>query len=397
MSNGKFRSRLLAATVFIATAFIATTIPAYALDDRNFSGHWILKQEKSELNNRPQNPDRNVTIDQRIDNGVPTIHWYRLSDGITLETWTYPVDGSSLRHQDGETVTNSQAKWEGPALLLNTIVSMPHDNYTIADRWKLSRDGNRLTIVRHIVRVSGEVESMLVYEREGFNAPLPQNAPARATTLVTRSEAAPAAPTAEPEYLVPNGTHLPLRLLNSVSTKYSHPGERIYLQTIYPISEQGRIVIPAGSYVAGSLTEVKRAGRVKGKSELYLRFDSLTLPNGTTRDFRARISGMDDNGKGSVDPSEGRVQGESGKGSDAKAVATATAVGTGIGAAAGSAAGHLGMGAGIGAAAGVLGGLAGVLLTRGPDAVLDKGSTVEMVLDRDLKFTRDDLATHPDR
>ena len=51
-----------------------------------------------------------------------------------------------------------------------------------------------------------------------------------------------------------------------------------------------------------------------------------------------------------------------------------------------------GTGAGIGAAAGAAAGLAGVLLTRGPDAILERGSTVEMVLDRSLKFSEDDLA-----
>jgi len=366
------------------------------MDDRNFSGHWVFKQDKSELNTLPQKPDSVVTVDQRVDNGVPTIHWSRVKDGQAQENWTYRTDGGSLRRQEGDLVTSSQAKWEGSALLINTIVSLPHDNYTIADRWKLSRDGNRLTIVRHIVRSSGEIESTLVYEREGFVPPAPLRPADSPPALVTRTEEPAPAPSSD--YTVLTGTHLPLRLLNSVSTKHSVPGDRIYLQTVYPVSAQGRIVIPAGSYVTGSLTEVKRAGRVKGKSELYLRFDSLTLPNGTTRDFRARISGMDDNGKGTVDPKEeGKVQGESGKGSDAKTVATATAVGTGIGAMAGSAAGHLGMGAGIGAAAGAVGGLAGVLMTRGPDAVLDKGSTVEMVLDRDLKFTREDLATHRER
>jgi type IV secretion system protein VirB10 len=44
------------------------------------------------------------------------------------------------------------------------------------------------------------------------------------------------------------------------------------------------------------------------------------------------------------------------------------------------------MGAGIGAAAGATAGLLGVLLSRGPDAVLARGSTVEMVLDRPLSF-----------
>jgi type IV secretion system protein VirB10 len=355
---------------------------AQALDDRNFSGRWVFKLEKSELSALPHKPDPLVRIDQK-DN---TIHWVLKDGDEERETWTYRTDGTSFRRTDGDASMNSQAKWEGSALLINTIVTTPTQSYTIADRWKLSRDGNRLTIVRHFVRASGDTGSTLVYEREGSVPP----------TLVTRTDAP--APQAPEDYLIPTGTHLPLRLLNSVSTKHSSPGDKIYLQTIYPISAQGRIVIPAGSYVTGSLTEVKRAGRIKGKSELYLRFDSLTLPNGTTRDFRARLSGMDDNGKGSLDRSEeGKVQGESGKGADAKTVATTTAVGAGIGAAAGGAAGHLGMGAGIGAAAGALGGLAGVLATRGPDAVLDKGSTVEMVLDRDLKFTRDELAVHRDR
>ncbi|MDP9055541.1 MAG: hypothetical protein M3N93_14760, partial [Acidobacteriota bacterium] len=52
----------------------------------------------------------------------------------------------------------------------------------------------------------------------------------------------------------------------------------------------------------------------------------------------------------------------------------------------GSTVGHAGMGAGIGAAAGAVAGLAGVLLTRGPEAVLAKGTTIEMVLDRPLVF-----------
>src|SRR4029079_10982183 len=90
-------------------------------------------------------------------------------------------------------------------------------------------------------------------------------------------------------YLIEAGTKVPLALINSVSTKHSAEGDRVYLETVFPIVTNGRIVIPPGSYVAGTVTEVKRPGRVKGRGELFLRFDSLTLPNGITRDFRARI------------------------------------------------------------------------------------------------------------
>ena len=50
------------------------------------------------------------------------------------------------------------------------------------------------------------------------------------------------------------------------------------------------------------------------------------------------------------------------------------------------------MGAGVGAAAGATAGLVAVLLSRGPDAVLAKGTTLEMVLDRPLQFTPEEIA-----
>jgi len=57
-----------------------------------------------------------------------------------------------------------------------------------------------------------------------------------------------------------------------------------------------------------------------------------------------------------------------------------------VGAIADSAAGHGGMGAGIGAAAGAAAGLAAVMLSRGSDLVLPKGTSFEMVLDRDVRY-----------
>lgn len=193
------------------------------------------------------------------------------------------------------------------------------------------------------------------------------------------------------EFTIERGTKIPLSLLNSVSTKHSAEGDRVYLETIFPIMTNGRIVIPPGSYVAGTVTAVKRPGRVKGRGELFVRFDSLTLPNGVTRDFRARMGGLDGRATEELDRSEGKIKSEGNKGGDARTVGEATAAGASIGVIAGGAAGRYGMGAGIGAAGGAAAGLMGVLLSRGPDAVLAKGSTVEMVLDRPLKYQENEL------
>jgi len=193
------------------------------------------------------------------------------------------------------------------------------------------------------------------------------------------------------EYTVDTGTKVPLSLINTISTKHSAAGDRVYLETSFPILVNGRIVIPVGSYVAGTVTEIKKPGRMKGRGELYVRFDSLTLPNGVTRDFRARVGGVDGQTSGELDRAEGKVKSEGNKAGDARTVAETAGAGASIGALAGSAAGHIGMGAGIGAAAGAAAGLIGVLATRGPDAVLSRGTTVEMVLDRPVSFSESDL------
>jgi type IV secretion system protein VirB10 len=195
------------------------------------------------------------------------------------------------------------------------------------------------------------------------------------------------------EFVVDTGTRIPLSLINSITTKHAAPGDRIYLETVFPILVGGKIVIPPGSYVAGTVTDVKRPGRLKGRGEIYLRFDSLTLPNGVTRDFRARVGGLDGRASEELDRTEGKIKSEGNKGGDVRTIGEAAGVGASVGAISGSVAGHPGMGVGIGAAAGAAAGLMGVLLSRGPEAILAKGTTLEMVLDRPISFGENELDT----
>ena len=190
----------------------------------------------------------------------------------------------------------------------------------------------------------------------------------------------------EPEqYVVKAGTRIPLVLVNSVSTKTAAVGDRVYLQTAFPIAVNSRIVIPEGSYVTGSITEVKRPGRIKGKGELYVRFDSLMLRNGVTRDFRGTVSAAD-GAQETMKEKEGKLEGEATKGEDASTIAAPAASGATIGAIAGE-----GKGAGIGAGVGAVVGLGTVLLTRGSEVQLLRGTALEMQLDRDLPFSAEEI------
>lgn len=188
-------------------------------------------------------------------------------------------------------------------------------------------------------------------------------------------------------YRLEPGTKIPLSMLNSVSTRTSVEGDRIYLETIFPILVNGKIVVPPGSSVAGTVTSIKRPGRMKGRGELYVRFDSLILPNGTVRDFRARVGTLDGRANETLDREEGKIKGDTNRTGDLKTVGTTTSIGV----AAGSIATRTASGAAIGAAAGAAAGLVGVLLTRGPEAVLAKGTTLDMVLDREVTFEEGEL------
>jgi hypothetical protein len=187
---------------------------------------------------------------------------------------------------------------------------------------------------------------------------------------------------------VPSGTHLPLVLHNGISTRTAKPGDPVYFETIFPVMINGKVVIPAGSYVSGEVTESKRPGRVKVRGELAIKLTTMILPNAYMVNLNAVPSQAGTGGSETVD-SEGKVVGGSGKRDDLGTVIETTEAGTGVGAGVGAAAGHIGEGAGIGAGIGAATGLAAVLLTRGPDAELPRGSTVEAVINRPIFLDAD--------
>jgi hypothetical protein len=194
------------------------------------------------------------------------------------------------------------------------------------------------------------------------------------------SPATPSTSTPVPKYyVVPKDTQLPLVLHTAISTRGAHVGDRVYLETLYPIVIDSHILIPAGSYVDGEVTEVKRPGRVHGTAELGIKLNHLILPNAYDVDFNSTPRDADTDGNETVN-NEGAVKGDSDKAGDAGTVIRDTGSGALIGAIAARSGEGAGIGAGIGAAAG----LATVLLTRGPDAVLPRGTTLTVELNRPL-------------
>jgi type IV secretion system protein VirB10 len=346
----------LSGAILVATALFSAASLHGADPERDFSGQWRLTGTTGD----PGEVESTLTVSQSD---------FGMNCSAGKSQWMYALDGSEVRKQYGAESRSSVAKWEGAALLINTIVSGP-SNYTLMDRWKLSRDRSVLTINRQVVRKSGAVEGEMVYRRADTSAP---GAPPMqsAGAVVTRTPVRSPEPGIAPDITVPTGTRVLLQLINEINTKRAKEGDRVYLRTATPIAAGGRIAIPLGSNVAGVITRAKPAGRVQGKGELFIRFDSLTLPNGVTRDFRSRPSGE-----------EGKVEGD-GKAADPTTVMAGAGMGASIGAITRGLSGAA-VGGGIGA-------LIGVLASRNQNVVLRPGASIEMVLDRDLIFSPNEI------
>jgi len=179
---------------------------------------------------------------------------------------------------------------------------------------------------------------------------------------------------------IPKGTHVLLRMVNSITTRTAQAGDQVYLRTASPIGASDRIVVPVNSYVQGVITSVSRGGRVSGQAELSLRLDTLTLPSGRTLRLSGGVQSVDSQGSDQKVAQEGAIRQGSDRGRDTGRVL----ITAGTGAALGAMVDRTVRGAGIGAGAGGAVGLATVLLTRGRDVELRQGATIDVVLDRPL-------------
>ena len=182
---------------------------------------------------------------------------------------------------------------------------------------------------------------------------------------------------------IPQGAHVLLRMENSVNTRTAQKGDFVYLRTAVPIANAGVIAVPAGSYVQGVVTDARRSGRVKGRAQLAIRLETLTLASGKVYKFAPHLSAVDSGETGQkVVGGENAIQQPPSRGQDAERIAILAGSGAGIGGIADRSWKGAGIGAGVGSAVG----LATVLLTRGKEVELRQGSTLDVVFDRPVSL-----------
>jgi len=153
---------------------------------------------------------------------------------------------------------------------------------------------------------------------------------------------------------IPAGTVLIMRLNEPLSSDHNQIGDRFTGTLEQPLVVNGWVVARRGQVVMGQVKSAKKAGRVKGTSELGVELTDLTLVDG---------------GQAPILTELWKASGGTSHGADAATIAGGTGVGALIGAAA-----DWGRGAAIGAGAGAVAGIGAVLLTRGRPTILEPES-----------------------
>jgi len=189
---------------------------------------------------------------------------------------------------------------------------------------------------------------------------------------------APASSARNAAITIPGGTKVPLALKQAISTKSGREGDAVYAETTFPIVQDGKILIPAGTYVQGRISRIQRAGRVKGRAEVLFHFTTLIYPNGYTVMLPGSVENIPGADKTTMKDPEGTVRQDGQTGQKVGTIAGTGATGAVIGGLAGQGAKGTLIGAGVGGAVGT----AIALLTRGNDVKLDNGTSVEMVIQR---------------
>ena len=181
------------------------------------------------------------------------------------------------------------------------------------------------------------------------------------------------------ELVIPAGTKIPVRLQHALSTKNSRAGDGVYARTTFPFAMNDRIVVPAGTYVQGTITHIQRAGHVKGRAEVLIHFTTLVFPSGYTVMLPGAVESAPGNEKAKIKDKEGTIQGDGDTGRKVGTAVGTAGTGAVVGAISGGGKGAL-IGGGIGGAAGA----AIAMLSRGNEVVMPAGSTIEMVIQRDV-------------
>lgn len=278
-----------------------------------------------------------------------------------LPETTLVADGrtQTSRAQNGDTIRTTTTL-SGERLVINSDGDYRNAFYASIEP---TYNGQQLRVVRRVYLENRNqtVTVSSVYDKVSPNADFSIYRGGNYNTNYPNNQNYPNNGTYNNSYYIPNGTRLRARLNEEISTKNLVEGQRFTMT----VTEPGQY---SGAIITGTVANSARSGRVTGRAELDLRFETVEW-RGQRYNFAALVDSVNANGENVNVNNEGVVRGDN----QTKDTVTRGGIGAGIGAIIGAIAGGA-KGAAIGAAIGAGAGAGSVVLQGRDDLVLKSGT-----------------------
>lgn len=186
---------------------------------------------------------------------------------------------------------------------------------------------------------------------------------------------------------VPAGARVMMVLTSPLHTTSGTEGSGVYLETLYPLIQDNRVVIPAHTMVQGTVENNKRPGHLQRTAEFKFHFTTLIFPNNHVASINGALLSV----PGSRTARAQREDETLRTVDQTEKVVTPAAVGAATGALLGSVS-SFGVGKFVGAGLGAGIGVGSVLLHRGDAISLRAGTNIEMVLESPLSLEGEQAA-----
>lgn len=174
-------------------------------------------------------------------------------------------------------------------------------------------------------------------------------------------------PTTSSDFIIPNGESLVAELNDDLSTRTAREGQTFTAIVKQPVQFEG-------ATIEGRITNLRRSGRITGRSEMTLAFDTIRLRDGRSYRFAGILESVRTPSGDVVNvDNEGSVREDNQTTKTVQRTAIGTAVGAIIGAIAGG-----GKGAAIGAIVGAGGGAGSVYVQGREDLDLTRGTELRI-------------------
>jgi len=165
-------------TALTVVAFAASLL---AQSKPNFSGTWKLNGSKSDFGPMPA-PDSRTDVIDHNDPALKVATTAESAQGKQDFTSNYTTDGKEVTNKRGPQEVKSTVAWDADKLVVNSKLSFQGSDVSIKSVWSLSADGKTLTQNQHIAAQMGEIDQVMVFEKQAGGA-------------ATSASAAPAAKT----------------------------------------------------------------------------------------------------------------------------------------------------------------------------------------------------------